>query len=182
MPVTNRFTHACSSQSPSALSRRGFLQVGAIPGLGIGLADLLRGQASAAGSAHAPKAKSVILVWLQGGVSHHDTFDMKPDAATEIRGPFQPIATRLPGVHVCEHLPEMARRMDHLTVLRSLTHGEPAHHRGTRQMLTFRQPVTAGLKPTDHPDLACCHYLTGLRPLPGCSCMKRAGQRKHKVS
>ena len=154
MPVTNRFTHACSSQSPSALSRRGFLQVGAIPGLGIGLADLLRGQASAAGSAHAPKAKSVILVWLQGGVSHHDTFDMKPDAATEIRGPFQPIATRLPGVHVCEHLPEMARRMDHLTVLRSLTHRESGHYRGTRQMITLRQPVSAGRKPTDHPDLA----------------------------
>ena len=108
MPVTNRFTHACSSQSPIALSRRGFLQVGAIPGLGIGLAELLRGQASAVGSVHTPKAKSVILVWLQGGVSHHDTFDMKPDAATEIRGPFQPIATRLPGVHVCEHMPEMA--------------------------------------------------------------------------
>ena len=57
MPVNNRFTHACSSQSLSALSRRGFLQVGAIPGLGIGLADLLRGQASAAGSAHGAQGK-----------------------------------------------------------------------------------------------------------------------------
>ena len=143
-----------SLQVRVALSRRGFLQAGALPWLGLSLADLLRQRASATGMPQASKVKSVILVWLQGGVSHLDTFDMKPDAPAEIRGLFRPISTSLPGIQVCEHLPGIAQRMDRLAVLQAVTHRERVHERGARHMLTFRQPVSPGLNPTDHPDLA----------------------------
>ncbi|HCS52729.1 MAG TPA: DUF1501 domain-containing protein, partial [Planctomycetaceae bacterium] len=85
---------ACSSyfQLPN-ISRRGFLQAGALGGLGISLPGILRSEALAMGSSIAPKAKSVILLWLQGGVSHHDTFDPKPYAPSNIRGELNTIQT-----------------------------------------------------------------------------------------
>ncbi|MCH2211752.1 MAG: DUF1501 domain-containing protein [Fuerstiella sp.] len=152
--LCHRFRSSSSAETSVIPSRRGFLQSGVLPGLGTSLANLLSRPASATTGSPAPRAKSVIMVWLQGGVSHHDTFDMKPNAPVEIRGPFQPISTTLPGTHVCSLLPGIAQRMDRLAVLRSVTHRENAHERGTRQMLTFRQPVSPVRKPTDHPDLA----------------------------
>jgi hypothetical protein len=74
-----------------------------------------------------PRAKSVILLWLWGGPSHIDTFDLKPNAPVEYRGPYRPIATRVPGMQICELLPELARRADRYTLLRSLRHGSNDH-------------------------------------------------------
>src|SRR4051794_30292113 len=92
------------------VSRRSFLRVGAIGPLGLMLADYLALRAS--GRATGGRAKSVILLWLWGAPSHLDTFDMKPDAPIEYRGPFTPIATNVPGLRVCELLPGLARCAD----------------------------------------------------------------------
>ena len=83
------------------------------------LADLLRLEAAAA-SPQQPRAKSVILLWLWGGPSHLDTFDMKPKAPLEYRGPFRPIPTNVPGIQVCEYLPQLAKMADKYAILRSM--------------------------------------------------------------
>ena len=88
-------------------SRRNFLRVGSLAPLGLSLPGLLASQAAAN---DAPKrAKSVILVYLGGGLSHHDSFDMKPDASEEIRGKYKPIASNVSGLMVGELLPMMAQ-------------------------------------------------------------------------
>jgi hypothetical protein len=89
------------------------------------LADLLRLQAIAA--PERPQAKSIILVWLWGGPSHLDTFDMKPAAPTEYRGPYAPIATNVPGIEICELLPQLARQADKYSIIRSLHHTSNDH-------------------------------------------------------
>jgi hypothetical protein len=99
-------------------SRRWFLQTGLAGLAGLTFVDTLRLRASTPGEARAPKA--VILFWLSGGPSQLDTWDPKPDAPAEIRGPYRTIATRIPGIHVCEHLPLQARIMDRLTILRAV--------------------------------------------------------------
>jgi Protein of unknown function (DUF1501) len=111
-------------------SRRWFLQTGMAGLAGLSLADTLRLQAAAAtkgnGSASASERsasrdkKSVILFWLSGGPSHIDMWDPKPDAPREIRGPYRPISTSVPGVQVCEHLPLQARLMHKLSIIRSV--------------------------------------------------------------
>lgn len=106
-------------------SRRAFLQVGGLGALGLSLADLIAMRARAQ-SAAAP-AKSVIVLWLWGGPSHLETFDMKPDAPLEYRGPFEPIATPVPGLHVCELLPGLARRADKFAILRAMHHQSNDH-------------------------------------------------------
>ncbi len=111
--------------NPSRLSRRGLLQAGALGVAGVTLADLLRVQAAQVDSA--PRAKSIILLWLWGGPSHLDTFDLKPNAPTEYRGPYAPIATNVPGIDICELLPRLARRADRYSILRSL-HCETNDH------------------------------------------------------
>jgi hypothetical protein len=99
------------------LSRRSFLQVGALGVGGLTLPNLLRADATAGRrSSH----KSVIMVYLSGGMSHHETFDLKPNAPAEIRGEFNPISTNVPGTQVGEYLPRISRVMDKLVVLRSL--------------------------------------------------------------
>jgi hypothetical protein len=98
-------------------SRRWFLRTGLAGLAGLSLADTLRLQA-AAGSARDPRA--VILFWLSGGPSHIDTWDPKPDAPAEVRGPYRTIPTRVSGIRVCEHLPRMADIMDRLTLIRAV--------------------------------------------------------------
>src|SRR5262245_14015785 len=112
------------------VTRRELLQVGYSGLLGIGLPALLTKQANAAKTERrdaAHKPKSLILVFLTGAPSHLDTFDMKPDAPPEIRGEFKPIATKLPGVFVCEHLPRLAARAEKYALVRSLAHRENNH-------------------------------------------------------
>jgi hypothetical protein len=107
-----------SARHCQGISRRAFLRAGAAVPLALGL-----GRATAA----APKAKSVLLVWLWGGPSHLDTFDPKPDAPAEIRGPFGTIATRTPGLRVSELLPRLAARSDRYALIRSNTNSQPGH-------------------------------------------------------
>ena len=100
------------------VSRRDFLRVGALTVGGLSLADMLRLKAQA-GSSPTP-GKSVIMVFLHGGPTHLDSYDMKPDAPVEFRGEFRPIRTNVPGMNVCELMPRQAQMMDKLAVLRGL--------------------------------------------------------------
>jgi Protein of unknown function (DUF1501) len=126
--------------------RRDFLKIGSAGLLGVGLADLLRLEARAAkDNADAPKAKakSVIMIWLAGGPSHLDMWDLKPNAPKEIRGDFKPIATAAPGVEISEHLPKVAKVMDKASVVRSLAHSIPSHQIATTFMTTGNKPTAA---------------------------------------
>ena len=87
------------------------------------------------------KAKSVILIWLGGGPSHLDIWDLKPEAPEEIRGVFKPIKTNTPGIKICEHLPKIAQQMDKICLIRSMTSPEAAHERGTHYMMTGFRPL-----------------------------------------
>ncbi len=100
------------------ITRREILRVGGLALGGLTLADVLRQRASA--ESGVGRGKSVIMIWLRGGISHIDSYDVKPDAPAEVRGEFQSIATNLPGVPICEHLPLHARMMDKLAVLRGI--------------------------------------------------------------
>jgi hypothetical protein len=106
-------------------TRRECLRLGALGSLGLSLGDLLRLESHAA-ERRAP-AKSVILLWLWGGPSHLDTFDLKPKAPSEYRGPYAPIATSVPGIEICELLPQLAERADKFAILRSLHHESNDH-------------------------------------------------------
>lgn len=103
------------------IHRRNFLRIGAF-GAGLSLADMLRIRASAApaGSSTSPTPKSAIMIYLPGGPSHMDMYDLKPDAPAEFRGEFKPIQTNVPGVQICEHFPMQARMWDKLACVRSL--------------------------------------------------------------
>lgn len=137
-----------------ATDRRDFLRAGVLGGMGLTLAGQLPSQAIADVAAHA-KAKSVILVWLQGGVSHHETFDPKPFAPADVKGEFTPIASKLPGVPIGEHLPRLASTLDRFAIVRSVTHTEAAHERGSMYMVEGRRPTPAasGSQPSGHPQL-----------------------------
>src|SRR5204863_2980608 len=99
-------------------SRRDFLRIGALGMGGLALPQLLRAEA-AVGIKRSHKA--VIMIYLPGGPSHQDTFDLKPDAPSEFRGEFKPIDTNVSGIQICEHLPKLASMMDKLAIVRSLT-------------------------------------------------------------
>ncbi len=121
------------------ISRRTLLKVGALTAGGLTLADLLRYRSGAApeiGSGARPSAKSIIQIWMGGGPSHLDMYDMKPEAPPEIRGEFASIATRVPGMRVCEHLPFQAAVMDRLAVVRSVCHSDSGHLPASQWMLT----------------------------------------------
>jgi Protein of unknown function (DUF1501) len=113
------------------LTRRDFLTVGALAPLGLSLSGLFRLQEAQAAPAPAPgnfgKARACILLFPYGSPAQHETFDPKPEAPAEVRGEMKPIASRVPGVQVCEHLPRIAAVMDKVTVVRSLTHPYPEH-------------------------------------------------------
>ena len=100
------------------VSRRNFLQIGAF-GAGLTLADLLRARA-ANEPGRTSASKSVVMIYLPGGPSHMDMYDLKPDAPAEFRGEFKPIPTNVPGIQICEHMPMQARMWDKLAVVRSL--------------------------------------------------------------
>ncbi|HZZ73773.1 MAG TPA: DUF1501 domain-containing protein, partial [Pirellulales bacterium] len=123
------------------VARRDFLKVGVLGGLGINLASYLR--LSAAGEVADTKAKSAIFINLQGGPSHLDLFDLKPDAPAEIRGEFKPIKTNVAGVEICEHLPKLAECANLYTILRGVSHSVAAHELGQRYMWTGNRPTPA---------------------------------------
>jgi len=138
--------------SPSVLSggidRRGFLTVGTIGGLGLSLGDYFRLRSARADAvpgqaARRAMAESVISIFLPGGLAQQETFDPKPLAPVEYRGPLGSIETALPGIRFGEVLPRTATIADKLAICRSMTHGEAAHERGTHTMLTGYKPSPA---------------------------------------
>lgn len=137
--------------------RRTALQAGAVGLLGLGSSELAGLRAGEPGQKH--PARAVIFLFLSGGLGQHDSFDPKPDAPDDIRGEFQPIPTKTPGLRICEHLPLLAARSDQWAVVRSLTHKSNDHSTGHHIMLTGRSDLPAGFnpnapKPTDHPSIA----------------------------
>lgn len=124
----------------SSASRRCFLRVGSLGIGGLTLPGLLRHQHLAAQEGRSVRKKSVILVWLAGGPSHLDMYDLKPDAPAEVRGEFRPISTNVPGVQIGEHLPYQAAVMDKLAIVRSAFHTNAGHGMGSQWMLTGYQP------------------------------------------
>ena len=108
------------------IHRRTLLQVGGLSLFGLSLPQLLAAESQS--PARAGKAKNVILLWMGGGPSNIDTFDMKPDAPAEVRGEFASIPTNLGDLRICEHLPQMARQMDKVCLIRSVAHSESGDH------------------------------------------------------
>ncbi len=126
------------------VSRRSLLRIGALGVGGLTLPGLLRmqSQAKAAGLAGGPvRKKSVILVWLAGGPSHIDMYDMKPGAPSEYAGEFRPIRTNVKGIEISEHLPMQAKMMDKFAIVRSATHTNAGHGMGSQWMSTGWQPT-----------------------------------------
>lgn len=119
-------------------TRRDFLRVGSLGLLGFSLPGLLRLQQARGADQPPARAKSVILVYLGGGLSHHDSFDLKPDAPEEIRGKYKPIASNVSGLQVGELLPCMARTMDKVCLVRSGSHENDHHETATNWVLSGR--------------------------------------------
>jgi len=143
------------------VSRRSALQAGALGLVGLGTNHLMAlREARAAESGNSNRsARSVIYIFLSGGLSQHDSFDPKPLATTEIRGEFSPIATATPGLEICEHLPLLAQRSRLWSVVRSLTHSTNDHSLAHHIMLTGRSTSPIGFNgskpmPSDYPSLA----------------------------
>jgi Protein of unknown function (DUF1501) len=108
-----------SSRDCTGVSRRDFLRVGGLSALGLSLSNFLRLQAAApGGKTPSRKAVNCILMWMQGGPSHHETFDPKPDAPAEVRGEFSTVPTTLPGIRISEHLPLLAKQTDKYSIIR----------------------------------------------------------------
>jgi hypothetical protein len=150
-----------SSQSlcHPVVTRRTALQAGAIGLLGLGTGHVAALRALAGSPAKAPKARTCIYIFLSGGLSQLDSFDLKPDAPDAIRGEFRPIATRTPGVQICEHLPQLARRSHLWSLVRSLTHRQNGHSEGHMIMLSGRSELPPGFngntpRPGDWPSIA----------------------------
>jgi uncharacterized protein (DUF1501 family) len=133
-------------------TRRTFLQAGALTLGGLGLSELLAAR-SAAGQAS--RETAVILLYLSGGASHLETYDLKPEAPIEYRSVFRPIATNVPGLEICEHLPRQAKLADKFSLIRSLNHDVNIHSDGGIVVMTGKRPAV--LDPTSqsrslHPD------------------------------
>jgi hypothetical protein len=144
---------------PGPLDRRTWLQIGGlslgalVSGIGPTLAQLLAAEATSPRQCPLSKNFSVILFWANGGPSHLETFDLKPEAPTEIRGPFRPIQTNVPGLHITERLPTLAKMADKFALVRSLHHQRAEHSGGTHRFLTGYSSVAANLQDAEYPDI-----------------------------
>lgn len=125
------------------MGRREVLRAGALSLLGLDLPQWSRMNSVARGETSSipgvkPRAKACIFLFMWGGPAQQDTWDLKPNAPSEYRGEFQQIATKLPGLQICEHLPQLAQRADKLAIIRSMTHGDVDHTMATHLPLTGR--------------------------------------------
>ncbi|MEZ6040801.1 MAG: DUF1501 domain-containing protein [Planctomycetaceae bacterium] len=169
------------------MSRRAVLQLGQLAGLGIGLSRWNAVSAAAVGDARVssstvasktsalpsetaqiprPLARSCILIWLDGGPSHLETFDLKPEAAKEVRGPLSAISTRISGVAISECLPELALRMDEIAIIRSMTSPLGEHNLGTHYLLTGYKPTPVLQYPPFHAVASFKRQTDGMPLLP----------------
>ncbi len=142
---------------PGPLDRRSFLTLG---GLGLGALtsglspNLTRLLASESGNPGLDRDFSVILLWANGGPSHLETFDLKPDAPAEYRGEFKPIPTNVPGLDICELLPNLAKMADKFSIVRSLHHNRNEHSGGTNRFLSGYTPTAANPADGEYPEIA----------------------------
>ncbi len=144
----SRRSHHCPGPR---VSRRTALQAGTLGLLGLSIHHLAELRASGAEMRNGDppgKARACIYIFLSGGLSQLDSFDLKPAAPTEIRGEFQPIATRTPGLQICEHLPRLAERSERWALCRSLSHTSNEHSAGHLLMLSGRSELPLGFDPT----------------------------------
>lgn len=143
---------------PGPPNRREFLRAGLLAWGGLELADLFAARAAAAatpGSRKPARERAVILFWMWGGPSQLETWDLKPEAPSEYRGPFRPIATSVPGLDVCELFPQIAAHGSRLSLVRSLHHEMSAHNDGSIEWLTGktpRVPDPTSTAKSEHPD------------------------------
>lgn len=164
--------------------RRSCLQLG-IAGLAGGFHELLRLRNAAASEGATPvkQVSNCILIWMDGGPTHFETFDPKPEAPAEIRGEFNPISTNVPGIQICEHLPKLAAMADKYAIIRSVCHNQANHGAGNHYMMTgapTRIPVGCGAFVSFHPSMgsvaakerAAPHGLPGYFSMPS---MSRSG-------
>jgi hypothetical protein len=161
---------------PRRLSRRALLRVGALGSLGLSLPDLLRAAGDrprGPGGTSFGRAKRCLFLFMWGGPSHIDLFDMKPDAPSEIRGEFNPMRTKTPGIQLCEHLPHLARQTDKMGFIRSVTHSDNNHSTSAHWMLTGHKHALAaenfGARRSDFPHLGSVvsHLAPSGNGLPG---------------
>lgn len=175
------------SQKPAincnGIGRRDFLQVGFASVGGLTMADIfsMRAQAAQARGKFSPDEINCIFVWLDGGPSHYETFDPKPQTPSEIRGEFGSIPTCVPGVHFSEHLPKLAKSFDKFTVVRSICHKDPNHGGGNHYLMTGAPtpvPVGCGAFVSFHPSFgSMVSYTRGVRGgLPGYMSMPQASR------
>ncbi len=131
-------------------SRRSLLRAGMLTAFGLGLDDLfrLRSLAAGPGGVKPTKVKHCILIWMAGGPSHIDTFDPKPDAPSDVKGEFKPIDTAVPGLKISEVFPNLAKVMDRVTLVRSVTSPEADHDRAAHHLLTGYRPSPALVYPS----------------------------------
>jgi Protein of unknown function (DUF1501) len=136
---------------PGPLDRRAFLRVGGLALGGLGLSEVVAARAAARSTADT----SVILIYCQGGASHLETYDLKPDGPAEMRSVFRPIPTCVPGVSICELLPMQARVADRFSLIRSLHHKINIHNDGSIAVLTGKEPTVpdpTSRATSEHPD------------------------------
>src|SRR5262245_25689717 len=145
------------SRCCEGLSRRELIRIGGLSVLGLSLPQLLRSRAAHASDASIlsgrqfGRAKSCIVVFLFGAPAHQDTWDMKPDSPSEVRGEFKPIGTRVPGTLVCEHMPRIAQIADRLSIVRSMSHPDNTHTVAMHYMLTGTRHVAPNTNPRNAP-------------------------------
>ena len=156
-----------SAPAHPRITRRAAIQVGSAGILGLGMNHVAGLRALGEDSTSLNQAKSVIYIFLSGGLTQHDSFDPKPDAPDNVRGEFQTIATQTPGVRICEHLPQLAKRSQQWAMVRSLTHPFNEHSIGHHVMLTGRSQQPRGFsgsrpQASDFPSLA--SVVTGVMP------------------
>lgn len=163
------FYSGSGSKQCDGVSRRDFLRVGGLSTAGLTLADLLRGDAAEAASAASPgkksRAKNILLVYLGGGITHHDTFDPKPEAPQEVRGKYGTIPTKLPGIRYTDQMPHLAQCNDLFALVRSQVSGSDHHETSTQWMLTGNYGTAQG---GDFPAIGAvvAHEVPALNTLP----------------
>jgi hypothetical protein len=159
--LCNRGARLCDG-----LARREFLRVGGLGLAGLTLPTLFHARADAGPGR--PRARSCLLLYMWGGPSQLETFDLKPGAPAHVRGEFRPTATAVPGTRICEHLPRLARRTDRYAILRSVTHTGTNHGTSAYHMLTGHVHFSPGSlrhpTPNDYPSVGCAVARFGREP------------------
>ncbi len=159
------------SQDRHLPHRRDLLKAGSVGLFGLTLPQLLAGRAKvqvADQSLKPGRAKACILLFMWGGPAHQDTWDLKPEAPAEVRGEFQPISTKTPGVFISEHFPLLSQRTNDLAIVRSMTHGDVNHTTSTHYLLTGQPPPPGGDLRGDWPHIGAvlAKLGAGRPPLP----------------